>query len=184
MFDPIMRHWKLSCGLLVTGLIVAVVWLSAFPTASKECPVTVSLWLPGFTNDASGNKLAFLICSKRARAIVIPRSFDHKTEEGAWVTNLPIPPTLEDDLVLLAGDGYGGQVRFPTNATWKLRMYVIEPRRGIAGLWERISHHQDYRGRGGWLNVLTGKATARWTGQSYWLETEEIPYEVPERRYE
>jgi hypothetical protein len=65
-------------------------------------------------------------------------------------------------------------VRFPDSSPWRLRLEVIEPQTGIAGLMERLRHPTGFYRKGGVLNVVFGTKPSRYTGRAYYVESEEI----------
>ena len=67
-----------------------------------------------------------------------------------------------------------GEIHVPIHSAWRLRLEVVEPRYGIRGLIERFKYPIGYYRMGGVLNVVFGSRPCRYTGQTYYVESEEI----------
>jgi hypothetical protein len=164
------RRRILFGSLAVTILAVAVaVWDGA-----RHADAALSLRIHTITNDAAG-PVVVLSATRHRTAAVHPDSFAQKVgDTWAWY---PIPTNQMAEVEALTTKGAQpalATVHFPANSPWRLRLEVIEPQTGLAGLMERLRYPTGFYRKGGVLNVLCGTKPSRYTGRAYYVESEEI----------
>ena len=107
------------------------------------------------------------------RVLITLHSVDYKVS-GQWVTNQSVPAIVSADLAAPAVDVLApGQmlvcppVRFPTNATWRLRFRFWEPRQGVMGIVEKVQAKVE--------GIVESRPPSDiWSGRTYTVETPEI----------
>jgi len=160
---------------LLFGCLTVAVLATAVAIRASRDGVAVSFQIHSTTNDATGHSLVVLSATKHRAAAVVPDSVAHRVD-GAWVWQ-PMPTNQIAELDALmgkVGQPVTSSVRFPDSSPWRFRFEVVEPKTGIAGLMERLRHPTGFYRKGGVLNVLSGTKPSRYTGRSYYVESEEI----------
>jgi len=105
--------------------------------------------------------------------LITLHSVDYKVS-GRWVTNQSVPAIVTADLAAPAVDVLApGQtlvcppVRFPTNATWRLRFRVWEQRQGVIGSVEKVKARVE--------GIVENRPPSDiWAGRTYTVETPDI----------
>jgi len=107
------------------------------------------------------------------RVMITLHSVDYKVS-GRWITNQSVPGVVTADLAAPAVDVMAPAqtlvcppVRFPTNATWRLRFRFWEQRQGFKGAVEKAQSKVE--------GIVAGRAPSdSWSGRTYTVETPEL----------
>jgi hypothetical protein len=162
---------------LIAVAIVAVVGvIVAVRNVADSKPAPASLVVHYVTEDAKGAPMALLELTVHGKVFVHLDFFEGKAGDK-WKRLRGVSTNVVSEaaqLCRLSGGRRAAWVHFPTNQMWRLRMRIVEPRKGIGGMVERLVYAPRFYRIGGFKNVVEGRRPPPDVGRKWWVVSEEI----------
>jgi hypothetical protein len=169
----------LFIALMLVGIAALAAALFDSPDP-KDAPA--SLMLQYVAYDVKGAPMALMELTLDRKVSVHPGGVEVKAGDR-WQAIRTVPTNILNEaahftrVAFQTGEGgrRAGWVHFPTNQTWRLQLQIVEPRKGIGGVVERLVYARSFYRIGGFKNVVEGRKPVPGLGRRWRVVSDEVP---------